>query len=70
MGKISVEGIRADIDPEWSDLGVPMCTENDCREYDGKRCEVMGFRPRTICEPAVISMYELLLAARRGIEKE
>ena len=69
MGKISVEGIRDDIDPEWLGLGVPLCTQSGCRKYDGERCAVMGFRPETVCQPAVISMYELLLAARRRVEK-
>lgn len=32
--------------------GIPYCTST-CPEYDGKRCRIMGFRPSSICEPAV-----------------
>lgn len=46
--------------PEWSPHGVPMCQET-CRLYDGKRCELTGFRPSAICEPSVIAMRELLV---------
>lgn len=35
--------------------GVPHCTDA-CRHYDGKRCGLMGLRPRSICEPAVAEM--------------
>lgn len=37
--------------------GVPMCSEQ-CPSYDGKRCEVLGFRVRTgcPCEPAIRAM--------------
>jgi hypothetical protein len=40
------------IEPEWSD-GLPLCTEDGCQSYDGKRCRVLGFRPDRFCEPAL-----------------
>lgn len=39
-------------EPRWQD-SVPWCTEDECCAYDGKRCRLIGFRPSTICEPAV-----------------
>ena len=42
----------SDIEPNWSDSKVPNCSD-ECPSHDGKRCRVMGFRPDTICEPAV-----------------
>lgn len=62
---VGISGIRTDISPTWTDLGVPQYTERFCHEYDGKRCQVMGFRPDRICDPAVISMYEVLAATQR-----
>ena len=29
---------------------------DDCPEYDGKRCKVIGFRPCRICEPWAIEL--------------
>ena len=43
--------------PRW-EKGVPLCTEEGCPEYDGKRCKMMGFRPCAICEPAVAQLVE------------
>ena len=40
--------------------GVPWCTEERCRHFDGKRCGLTGFRPASICEPGVLMMGELL----------
>ncbi len=31
--------------------GIGYCTYDDCPEFDGKRCAVMGFRPGQTCEP-------------------
>ena len=36
--------------------GVPLCTEESCRCFDGKRCELLGRRPGNVCEPAVIAL--------------
>ena len=36
--------------------GVPLCSHDACPHYDGKRCDVIGFRPSVICEPAVIQL--------------
>ena len=58
---------RENIQPTWDD-GVPVCTEGDCCQYDGKRCYAMGFRPGRICEPAVMRMSTELLVARQSID--
>lgn len=44
----------------WNDQSVPGCSTDDCPHYDGKRCRLLGFRPGSICEPAVAAMAELL----------
>ena len=33
---------------------LPTCAETDCVCYDGKRCELMGFRPYEHCVPALM----------------
>jgi hypothetical protein len=37
--------------------GLPLHTD-DCPEYDGKRCRLVGFRPDHFCEPALIEEKE------------
>jgi len=45
-------------DPLWvSD--IPMCRDGCCH-HDGKRCELTGFRPGSLCEPAVGAMAVML----------
>lgn len=34
--------------------GLPLCALDDCRQFDGKRCRLTGFRPDRFCEPALI----------------
>jgi hypothetical protein len=43
------------ITPDWTVGGLPCCDER-CARFDGKRCEVSGFRPHYFCEPAVLAM--------------
>ncbi len=33
--------------------GIAYCSSEECPQYDGKRCELIGFRPHGICEPWV-----------------
>lgn len=47
------------ISPIW-DESVPICSDDKCQHFDGKRCRVIGDRPSRICEPAVMAMAELL----------
>jgi len=42
-----------DLKPVRDEHGVPVCTEDQCPQFDGKRCRAIGFRPDRICEPAV-----------------
>lgn len=50
--------------PSWTTYGVPLCSSEECGQYDGKRCRAMGRRPSTICEPCVERMAEILGPAR------
>lgn len=43
----------ADAEPKWSENNIPFCNEDGCKQYDGKRCRLLGVRPGYICEPAV-----------------
>ena len=42
------------IEPGW-DGDIPFCDE-ECGQFDGKRCRLLGARPSLICEPAVKGM--------------
>lgn len=53
-------------EPDIGNDGVPRC-RHECRHYDGKRCELMGFRPDAICEPAVEEMAAELKELRRTL---
>lgn len=59
MERAAVEQPHDPAAPVWSGL-VPRCAEDMCPHYDGKRCEVLGMRPRGICEPVVSAMGELI----------
>ena len=48
--------------PDWTPNGAPMCAEDECGLYDGKRCMAMGARPDRLCLPVVERMSELLTA--------
>jgi len=39
--------------PSIDRQGLPRCTREGCPAYDGKRCELTGYRPESLCEPAV-----------------
>jgi hypothetical protein len=43
--------------------GTPYCTEDKCPNYDGKRCELLGHRPETVCVPYVRMMHGTLREA-------
>lgn len=34
--------------------GLPLCANEQCPAFDGKRCRILGFRPDRFCEPALI----------------
>lgn len=62
---LSKLNLPPNVRPEWAKRsGIPACPSDEryCPSFDGKRCAVMGMRPRTICEPAV----EALAAAVPG----
>lgn len=50
----------SEIKPIWDEHGVPVCTEDKCPQFDGKRCRAFGWQPDRICEPAVRDMAERL----------
>jgi hypothetical protein len=53
--------------PAWSSSGVPMCS-HACSYFDGKRCEALGLRPGSLCEPAVSGMAWRLEDAENGTD--
>jgi hypothetical protein len=53
--------------PEFDERGVPRCTRDKCPAFDGKRCDLMGYRPGPLCEPAVAVMAEDLRHARAAL---
>jgi hypothetical protein len=38
---------------------IPTCAES-CRFHDGKRCELLGFRPDNLCEPMIADWSEII----------
>lgn len=52
--------------PELSEGYVPLCAEERCQKYDGKRCQLLGFRPGRFCEPALI---DIMSALREEVEE-
>lgn len=42
--------------PTLNAEGLPLCSEDACALYDGKRCRAIGFRPGTYCEPALVEI--------------
>ncbi len=52
-----------DVKPDWgSDGAAPFCSER-CPSFDGKRCEILGHRPGSLCEPAVRDAIPLAIRA-------
>lgn len=54
-------------EPVWGD-GLPICPREECSEYDGKRCRMMGSRPSRFCEPALIAMVGHLNELRMALK--
>lgn len=48
---------------------TPLCSYDGCPEYDGKRCELEGHRPDSICGPAVRQLVTLHLKAERVVDQ-
>lgn len=40
--------------PSHDANGLPLCDQDNCALYDGKRCSAIGFKPDRFCEPALI----------------
>jgi hypothetical protein len=62
---IVFDGIRPDVDAD----GVPLCSEEGCAQYDGKRCRELGQRPGRICEPGVRLMASLIRMYEGALKK-
>lgn len=56
----------SDIRPDVDALGVPLCSDEKCPAYDGKRCRVLGFRPSRVCEPGVQDLAAKYTLARNA----
>lgn len=59
----------SDMRPTIGEYGIPFCSEEACPQYDGKRCELLGFRPGRVCEPAVIELCRKLTRVEALPEK-
>jgi len=47
--------------PTWSETKlIPICSQEKCAQFDGKRCEALGHQPSNVCEPTVTQMGILL----------
>lgn len=42
------------IAPRADALGIPRCTREECEEFDFKRCRLLGRRPESVCEIAIL----------------
>ena len=45
--------------PSWRN-NTPWCSYNICRQFDGKRCKVTGFKLESVCVPCVKIAYAQL----------
>lgn len=61
LGEVQQEALASNLRPNWVDEG-PLCSKEQCPQYDGKRCMAMGFRPDHHCEPAVKLMTEAMIS--------
>ncbi len=52
LDKIKNDAEAQELQADWTDAG-PLCTTSLCAQYDGKRCQALGFRPSSHCEPVV-----------------
>lgn len=52
--------------PTLNAEGLPLCSEDACALYDGKRCRAIGFRPGTYCEPALVELVAKAKGAAGG----
>jgi len=48
--------------------GVPLCAEDECGSFDGKRCALIGHRPGVVCVPYVKLMGSSLATATAAIK--
>ena len=45
------------MNPIWKD-DEPLCSEEECPQYDGKNCNITGERVETICRPEVRNLHQ------------
>lgn len=45
--------VTAEKQPTIDERGIPTCSTEDCRQYDGKRCKLIGHRPELLCTPVM-----------------
>lgn len=48
------------------DDGLPLCSDR-CPAFDGKRCELTGFRPDRVCEPFVRNLVAEVATLRAAV---
>lgn len=54
--------------PHVTNTGVPLCSYEECQQYDGKRCRETGMRAGGVCEPAVLDLVAVARAAARAVD--
>ncbi len=54
--------------PMVGDDGIPKCNER-CPQYDGKRCELLGHQPQSLCEPTLAITVKRLHVAEHRLER-
>jgi hypothetical protein len=58
-----------DYQPSLDNDGVAWCAET-CQQFDGKRCQLIGFRPHGICEPWARDMAAIVSALPKTADGE
>jgi len=54
--------------PRYDNNCLPLHND-ECGDYDGKRCVLRGFRPDRHCEPALVELVEQLRIARHALKE-
>lgn len=64
LNKLKDRLASENVQPRWETgrYAGPMCTEDSCPSFDGRRCDKIGGRPHGSCEPAVTAMTKALAA--------
>ena len=59
--------LPVDVRPTIDEKLLPQCPREGCPSYDGKRCDVTGAQPYTLCEPAVQVLVNIMRSRPEGV---